>query len=122
MPVEQLRKLVERTGRSPRALERAAGVPEGRLIYWLRPSTRVTQIPPVSVLEEIADTLPGADLREVSRAFAAEVGLVLDDLTDDEFALVIAYRHLSAHDQHTLRTMATVMRPVTGRDQSLDAE
>jgi transcriptional regulator with XRE-family HTH domain len=109
--VEGLRKLVERTGRSARALTEAAGVPQNRLAYWLRPDTVVRRMPTVSQMEEIAgilndaDPVPPVSLVEVSRAFAAAFGLVLDDISEDEFALVVAYRRLSERDQHTLRTM-----------------
>lgn len=107
MAVEQLRELVERTGRSVRSLEMEAGAPEGRLAYWLRPATVVHRPPRVSDMEELARIIGGGTtLLEVSRAFAAAAGLILDDITEPEFRLVIRYRRLDGEQRDGLLELA----------------
>lgn len=75
MPAEHLRALVREIhpNVSVRALEAAAGVPEGRLSYYLKPSTTVRTIDP-EVVKEITRIL-GCDVIDVVEAFASDVGL-----------------------------------------------
>jgi hypothetical protein len=100
--VASLEKLISRVapGRSVRSLCHAAGMPQQTLAYWLRPSTNVDRMPPLQKMREIAICLPGADITDVSRAFAEHIGLPLhDDLTDNEHALLLRFRQLSHGDQ-----------------------
>ncbi len=90
-----LNELIQRycRGRSVREIERDNGLREGSLSHFLKPSQR-GRWPQLAVLERFAAAL-GAPLTEVSRAFAAESGVDLDDdLTATERQLITHFRAL----------------------------
>jgi transcriptional regulator with XRE-family HTH domain len=87
--------LIERhsRGRSLREIERDNELSEGALSHFLKPSQR-GRWPRLPVLERFAAAL-NASLPEVSRAFAAELGIDLDDdLTPTERQLIAHFRAL----------------------------
>lgn len=104
MPAEHLRRLIDRVapGRSVIQLTAAAGVSENKLAYWLKPSTRLTRMPTMWQLHEIAQII-GATTEDVYHAFRLDVdgaAAVLDgSLPDDEQAMLTAYRQLSDADR-----------------------
>lgn len=107
-----LERLIRRVApdRSVRSLTEEAGVPDHTLAYWLRPSTRVDRMPSMPQLRRIAACLPGADVVDVSRAFAEEIGLKLnDDLTDTEHELLRLFRQLSPRDQQRVYQIVRVL-------------
>ncbi|MGH3978432.1 MAG: hypothetical protein ACRDRZ_05460 [Pseudonocardiaceae bacterium] len=112
MPAEHLRQLIARVApqRSVRQLTEAAGVPQGRLAYWLRPTTVVTRVPPWPTLSDIAQVI-GCEVAQVYHAFAADAGVDIDDdLTDDEHALLRAYRSLDDADRRKLHAIIEVLQ------------
>ena len=75
MPAEHLRALKNdlHPNVSVRALEAAAGLPQGYIAYYLKPSTQLKVIDP-EVVKEIARALC-CDLIDVVECFAADLGL-----------------------------------------------
>lgn len=101
---DPLRELMEKyaPGCSVRQLTRAAGVPNERLAYWLRPDTVFTRMPTVTQIVEIARII-GAPPGETYQVFRKIVdpGAYLDDdvmlgllLNEGEQELLAAYRRL----------------------------
>jgi transcriptional regulator with XRE-family HTH domain len=74
----QVDALIQRylNGRTVAEFERDRGLREGAIAHYLKPSQR-GRFPRLSVLERIANDL-GAELYEVSTAFASDAGLGLD--------------------------------------------
>lgn len=113
MPAEHLRALIKREapGRSVRELEEAAGVPKGRLGYYLKPGTKLDGLPKMHRIHELGQII-GCATDEVFRALLADIDgeASLDaDLPDDERELLAAYRRLGEPDRHRLRQIADVL-------------
>lgn len=104
VPAEHLRRLIERAApdRSLRQLTAAAGVPENKLGYWVKPGTTLSRMPTMTQLDEIAQII-GCDIRDVYHAFRADVdgaaAALAPELPDDEQALLAAYRRLADTDR-----------------------
>lgn len=80
-------------GRSVRKIEEDFGLRDGSLSHYLKPSQR-GRWPSLKVQERFAAALE-APLTEVSKAFAAESGIELDDdLTPTERELILNFRAL----------------------------
>lgn len=109
MTCEHLGALIaeRRPGVSIRQLERAAGLPRGRLSYWLLPGTTIDQIPPVPVCKEIATCIDG-DLVAVVEALAADAGYPWGPPVDDPdiHELLTRYRRMTPADRETFRRVA----------------
>ena len=100
-PAGHLRRLIEQTGSNVRQLTAAAGVPENRLAYWVKPGTALTRMPTMQQIHELAQII-GCSSGEVYRAFRADVDGALelpDELSADERALLTAYRRLGDRDR-----------------------
>ncbi|MGH3836935.1 MAG: hypothetical protein ACRDSF_14745 [Pseudonocardiaceae bacterium] len=113
MPSE-LRRLIDRVapGRSVRELTAAAGVPENRLGYWLRPASNLVRMPTLKQIDEIAAII-GGEPSDVHRALRLDVDgecLLDEGLSDDERALLAAYRQLLRPDREKLVKIARVLR------------
>lgn len=81
-------------------MEKDAGLPRGSIGNYLKPSTAAVRMPSVRVMQRIAEALE-LDLREVSRAFAADLDVPLDApaYATDERELIDRYRRLADDDQ-----------------------
>lgn len=112
MPAEHLRALINecKPGVSIRQLEQLAGLTEGAIAFYLRPSTVIDGIPKPVRCKEI-ETALGCGLDRVVEAFAADAGLpwgpALDD--PDERQLLHAFRRLSADHRNSLGLMAQAL-------------
>jgi transcriptional regulator with XRE-family HTH domain len=97
-------------GRSVSQVEKDAGLPRGSIGNYLKPSTAAVRMPSVRVMQRIAEALE-VDLREVSRAFAADLDVPLDApaYTADERALIDRYRRLSGADQRLVLDFLTLL-------------
>jgi transcriptional regulator with XRE-family HTH domain len=97
-------------GRSISQVEKDAGLPRGSIGNYLKPSTAAVRMPSARVMERIATALE-IDLREVSRAFAADLDIPLDApaYTDDERALVDRYRRLGDTDRKLVLDFLTLL-------------
>ena len=108
-----LAKLVLRHagGRSIKEIERANGLNEGALGYYLKPSSpgRKHLVPRLDVMERFATAL-GASLDEVSQAFVRDAGLRggNDDYTAQECELLHRFRGLHEVDQARLLAIVDV--------------
>lgn len=121
-PHTHIAALVQRysNGRSIKEIERAAGLNEGALGYYLKPSStgRKQRVPRLDVMERFEQAL-GAPLDEVSQAFvrdaqfdtgesfsAAEIDLIhrLRELPDCDQKRMLAI--LDTFEQHPYRTSA----------------
>lgn len=92
------------------ALERMAGLTPGALKQHLKPSTARKRMPPPEVIERFAKAI-GAPLWEMSRAFAADRGIPLDQPPPDplELELVVAFRSLPDCLREATRTMVCAL-------------
>ena len=112
MPAEHFAALMRRTqpNRSISEISKAAGLPWNRIGYYTRPDTVVDRMPSMASLREIARALD-CEVIEVARAFAADIGLELEqqELDADEHELLDAYRRLSRRDQAALLAIARVL-------------
>jgi hypothetical protein len=92
------------------ALERMAGLDPGALKQHLKPSTARKRMPPHEVIERFAKAI-GAPLWEVSRAFAADRGIPLDQPPPDplELELVVAFRTLPDALKEATKTMVCAL-------------
>lgn len=106
MPARHLEELVKRLhpGVSTRQLELRAGLHEGYIAYFFKPSTEINSIPHAYKVVAIADALGCAPV-DVTMAFAMDAKLPLSrvDLSPDELDLIDAYRGLTTQHQATLR-------------------
>lgn len=136
MPSEHLRALVHELhpNVSVRELERAAGLPAGKIAYFLKLSTQLTTMPLPETMKEIARAL-ACDLLDVVECFAADVGLpwgpdpsltgnvkrlarvlgvdldIIDEIANDPSLrqLIRERRRLSPADRDTLHRFALSM-------------
>jgi transcriptional regulator with XRE-family HTH domain len=88
---------------SVRQIAEQAQVPHHRIAHYLKPGSNVTRLPTVDTMHLIATAL-GCDVAEVSRAFAADLGLPLDGekLSPTELDLLYLWRHLDENVQQIL--------------------
>lgn len=102
-------------GMTVRDIERRAGLKEGNLGHYLKTPQR-GEIPRLRVMERFAHAL-NTSITEVSRAFAADSRLALDDgpapMTGEEIELLALFRRLD--DTH--RPMAVALVETVGRQQ-----
>lgn len=103
-------------GRSVREIERQNGLAEGALSNFFKLDKR-GKIPRLHIMERFASAL-GASITEVSRAFAAESGVGLDDLSDDERDLIERYRTLPKPTQELMLTFVTLAAQQQGQPQA----
>ncbi|MBP2325358.1 transcriptional regulator with XRE-family HTH domain [Kibdelosporangium banguiense] len=104
-PKSHVRALVDSDPRSVKQIERDAGLREGTIAYYLKPSSPDTKRPPsLDVVERFAAAL-GVDVLVVSRAFIRDAGLPSDgeEITPGERQLIQRYRALTETDQARLR-------------------
>lgn len=101
-PTTHVARLVRRGagGRSVSQVEKDASLPRGSIGNYLKPSTAAVRMPSVRVMQRIAEALE-LDLREVSRAFAADLDVPLDApaYAAAERELIDRYRRLADDDQ-----------------------
>lgn len=106
-PTSHIANLVTRyaKGRSVKEVERAAGLKQGALGYYLKPSstTRKSRVPELAVMERFAAAY-GADLDEVSQAFIMDAQLATGGhYTPDELDLIRRYRQMDEIDRARMR-------------------
>jgi hypothetical protein len=104
-PRSHVRALIDADGRSVKQIERDAGLREGVIAYYLKPSSPdLKRMPKLDVMERFADAL-GKDLLTVSRAFIRDAGIPADgeEITPAELQLIHRYRALPEPDQARLR-------------------
>lgn len=94
-------------GVDTRELESAADLTIGRIAYFLKPRTKIRHIPNRDVIFDLARALD-CPPSVVVRAFAADLGIPLDelDVSPKELELVELYRRLSPHDRSTVWMLA----------------
>jgi hypothetical protein len=106
-PRSHVRALVDSDPRSVKQIERDAGLKEGVIAYYLKPSSPDTKrLPKLDVMERFATAL-GKDLLTVSRAFIRDAGIPADgeEITPAEVQLIHRYRALPEVDQARLRAI-----------------
>jgi hypothetical protein len=104
-PESHVWALVRSDGRSVKQIERDAGLGEGAIAYYLKPSSpdRTMRLPKLNVMERFAEAL-GQDFEAVSRAFIRDAGIPSgEEFTPDEVQMIHRYRALPEADQARLR-------------------
>lgn len=106
-PEHPLRALIDRynPGKSTLAVTTAAGVSENKLGYWLKPGTKITRMPTMDQMREMAQII-GCSVSQVYMVFRLLVdgsAELVDGLSDEERDLLATYRSLSGRERERLR-------------------
>lgn len=109
MPAEHLRALIHqrRPGQTVRQLTLAANLDLNRIAYYLKPSTKLEQIPKLDSLNDIARAI-GCSVAEVTEAFAADCKIPWGPPLDDDrlAAIVRLFRMMGDADKAVLVRLA----------------
>jgi hypothetical protein len=102
-------------GYSVRQIEREAGLKEGALKNYFKPSTAPSRMPASDVIKRFAHAI-GARVEDTARAFASDVDIPLDipELTSCEHEHLAAFRALPPDMQRVATTLVTALVTHTG--------